>query len=286
MRGADPPAAAGLPLLPRSRPSRTRRLRSRHPRRFHRQPPVQRARPARAVRRRAGRRRGGPPGPAHHQRRRVRPRVARAGHADGGRLRAGRGRVAAALPARGRPGRAGPAAPRRDRAGADLAPRAADGNAGEVRGPGRDHRHRELRDRPPPDGPAARADRAGVRARGRRRRSHHGRHRRPVDLSRRRPGRRVRRGRPHPARGRAEHPPDLVQRRLGDVRPRRLADRRDAGGGGRAGPARAVLPHGLGVHLRRAGWYRSARPRRHTRWRRTHSVTSTGTARAARRWAG
>ncbi len=76
------------------------------------------------------------------------------------------------------------------------------------------------------------------------------RHRRPVDLSgRRRHGHE--RGWRHRGRGGPAPPPDLDQRRRRHPRAGRRRHRRDAGGAERAVPPRAVLPHGLGVHLRR-----------------------------------
>lgn len=102
------------------------------------------------------------------------------------------------------------------------------------------------------DGPAAVADRAGLRTRGRGRGPDPRRHRRPGHLSGRGRLRRLRRGRHHRAGGRPRHQADLVQRRRRDLRSRRLAHRRDAGRRGGTGPACAVLPYGLGGLLRRA----------------------------------
>ena len=99
---------------------------------------------------------------------------------------------------------------------------------------------------------AAVADRASVRGGDRRCRADVRRHRRPVDLSRRRQPRRVRRGRGHRAGGGAGYPADLAQRRDRDVRPGRIGDRRDARGRRRPGPSRAVLPDAVGSHLQRA----------------------------------
>ena len=59
------------------------------------------------------------------------------------------------------------------------------------------------------------------------------------------------RGRRHRRRGGAAAEADLVQRRHGAPRPRRLGHRRDAGGRQRAVPPRPLLPHRVGVDQRR-----------------------------------
>ena len=183
LRGADPSAAAGVPVLPQPQHGRARRLRQGHAVRIHRQPPVRLSRPAAAVCGRPGRRGGGSASSVDHQHRRLRARRARVGPDGRGRLPEDRGCLAPGVPAHGQQGD-GPASRGRDRTRRLRPLRELTADHREVRGALRDHRHRRIPARPPPDGAAAVAHHRRVRSRDRRRRFDAGRHRRTVDLPR------------------------------------------------------------------------------------------------------
>ncbi len=251
LSGADPPACADLPVLPKSRLGRACRLRQGHALGVHRQPPLRISRPATAVRHRAGRHRRGPAGPADHQHRRLRPRRSRTRSAGRSPVPTPCRRVAAGVHPFCRRDTAGPTRrrDRTDRTSASTSGRCSRRTKFEdhsaITGIGASRLGRRL------DGSAAVADDRGVRGGRRRRRLDAGRHRRPVHLSRPR-HRRHGRGRRERARGRARAAADVDQRRHGHVRSRRLGDRGDDGRLHRHGPARAVLPHAVGGDLRPA----------------------------------
>ncbi len=153
-----------------------------------------------------------------------------------------------------RPGRPGPASRERPRAPARRsAPTGSSTGSVLVR-------RRPLGDRPAADGRPAVADRRRLPRRGRRRRAHASTTStgcRPTRASARHGHERGRRDR---GRGGAAAPADVDQRRRRPARARRRGDRGDAGRGERPVPPRPVLPHGLGVDLRRARARRGRRP--------------------------
>ena len=236
-----------------------------------------------ALRDRAGRHRRRPPGPADHQHRGVRSRSARTRSAGGGRLRAGRGRLAAAVP----PGRRTPSPlrcrPTRSRrsvsantSGPMLTAEKFEDKVA-LTGIGMSPIGRRLM--APPLSLTVQACEAAI--------ADAGLTFADIDGLSTYPGgeqsRRIRRGRGDRSRGRAGYSADMAQRRHRDVRPGRFGDRRDARGRRRAGPPRALLPDAVGSHLQRAdeagqdrpvdgprcraGRCHSAPPRPHTPWR-------------------